>query len=64
MSTITLAELEHHWGGAYRVGVQGGTWWARRRDRRNGLLTEPDAEALLAAIREDYQADPVSRDLG
>jgi hypothetical protein len=59
-----LAELVHHWGEAYRIGVQGGTWWARRRDGRNGQLTAPDPAALLAAIREDYRRDPVSRDAG
>lgn len=56
-----LAELEYHWGEAYRLGVQDGTWWARRRDGRGGQLTAPDAEALAEAIRADYRANPVPR---
>lgn len=59
---LELAELEHHWGGAYHIGVQDGTWWARRRDGKGGQLTAPDAEALYQAIYADYRANPVSRD--
>ena len=58
-----LAELEHHWGDAYRIGVQDGAWWARRRDGRGGLLTAPDAEALLGAVRADYWRERVRRDV-
>jgi hypothetical protein len=59
-----LAELRHHWGEAYDLGVQGGTWRAKRRDDKGGWFTAEDPQALIEAIRADYQADPVSRDLG
>lgn len=56
-----LEELRHHWGEAYEITDRPG-WRARRRDGKGGWITADDAEALLAAIRADYRADPVSRD--
>ena len=58
----TLVELRDHWGSAYEITDRPG-WRARRRDGKGGWITAPDAEALLGAIRADYQADPVSRDV-
>ncbi|MGP7996717.1 MAG: hypothetical protein ACLPKI_05205 [Streptosporangiaceae bacterium] len=59
----TLDELRHHWGEAYEI-TDRPRWRARRRDGKGGWLTAEDVEALVEAIRLDYQADPVSRDLG
>jgi hypothetical protein len=57
-----LAELRHHWGEAYDLGVRGRQWRAKRRDGKGGWITAEDPQALVQAIRADYQADPVPRD--
>jgi len=59
----TLDEIRFHWGEAYHVGRDGGMWTARRRDGRGGTLADPSPEGLLLAIRADYAACPVPRDL-
>ena len=58
-----LEELRFHWGEAYDVGRDGGMCTARRRDGRGGTLTDPSPGGLLLAIRADYAACPVPRDL-
>ena len=58
-----LAELRHHWGDAYVITDRPG-WRAKRRDGRGGWITAPDPQALVEAIRVDYQREPVPRDLG
>ena len=58
-----LAELEFHWGSAYRLAVTGGRWTARRRDGKGGTLTDPDPEGLRLQILADYAAMRVPRDL-
>jgi hypothetical protein len=61
--TAALEELRHHWGDAYRIGFRGGAWAAQRRDGRGGTLSDPMPGGLLLAIRADYAALPVPRDL-
>jgi hypothetical protein len=58
----TLAELRHHWGDAYEITSRGPGWRARRKDGQGGWLTAETADALVEAIRADYQRVPVSRD--
>ncbi len=59
----TLDEIRFHWGSAYHLAVINGAWTARRRDGRGGTLTDPSPGGLLLAIRADYAALPVPRDL-
>ena len=61
--TLDLDEIRFHWGSAYDVGRDGRMWTARRRDGRGGTLANPSPEGLLLAIRADYTACPVPRDL-
>ena len=56
-----LAELRHHWGDAYEITGRGRDWRARRRDGK-GELAAPDPDALVEAIRADYERCPVPRD--
>jgi len=58
----TQGELRAHWGSAYDIFRDGRVWTARRRDGQ-GEVTADSADALLLAIRSDYQAAPVPRDL-
>src|ERR1017187_7000481 len=58
-----LDELEFHWGSAYDIALFDERWTARRRDGRGGTLADPLPEGLLLAIRADYAALPVPRDL-
>jgi hypothetical protein len=60
--TLDLDEIRFHWGSAYDVG-RGGMFTARRRDGRGGPLASPLPEGLLLAIRADYAACPVPRNL-
>ena len=57
-----MADLRHHWGGAYRFHhfERIGLWIAVRRDTRETLKAE-DPEQLRSLIRADYQAKPVPR---
>jgi hypothetical protein len=59
----TLDEIRFHWGEAYHISRAGGMWTARRRDGRGGTLSDPSPGGLLLAIRADYAAMPVPRDL-
>jgi hypothetical protein len=61
--TLDLGEIRFHWGEAYHVGRDGRMWTARRRDGRGGKLADPSPGGLLLAIRADYAACPVPRDL-
>jgi hypothetical protein len=56
-----LAEIRYHYGRAYEVGWEDGTFWFRRRDN-GGTLQCSTAAALLAEIRADYGVMPVSRE--
>jgi hypothetical protein len=59
-----LEALRYGWGEAYRIGwdaVRG--WWANRRDGLGRDITAEDPGALWEAIRADYDAKPVPRDL-
>jgi hypothetical protein len=58
-----LDELRFHWGEAYDLGRGGAMWTARRRDGRGSTLADPSPGGLLLAIRADYAALPVPRDL-
>jgi hypothetical protein len=58
-----LAELEFHWGSAYRLAVTDSRWTARRRDGRSGTLTGQVPEGLRRQTLADYAAMRVSRDL-
>ena len=55
----TLDELQHHFGEAYEITG----WQAKRRDGKGEPITADDADTLAEAIRRDYAADPVPRDL-
>ena len=56
-----LAQLRFHWGDAYEIGWDEGTFWFRRRD--NGAMLQcSTAVALWGEIRRDYTALPVPRD--
>lgn len=60
---VTLTELKHHWGSAYRITYDGrGCWSARRRDGR-GMFTARSGTELRDKIRLDYAADEVPRRL-
>jgi hypothetical protein len=66
VNTVTdaLAELRWDWGEAYRIGhdpVRG--WWARRRDNLGGDITADGPDELREAVRADYGARRVPRDL-
>ncbi len=59
--TDALADLRHHWGGAYKIGWRAGRWRAARRD--DGSMVSADTAAgLLEQIRADYAARPVPRE--
>jgi hypothetical protein len=55
-----LDELRWHWGDAYRIDQDGGSWRAIRRDT-GAALRGATSDELLALIRRDYFLDPVSR---
>jgi hypothetical protein len=55
-----LAQIRYHWGEAYEVGWQDGSFWFRRRDNGATLQCSTVA-ALLSEIRLDYGARPVPR---
>ena len=56
-----LAELRHHYGGAYAINDPApDTWIAQRRDTREVLRAE-DPETLWRLIRENYARSPVPR---
>ncbi len=58
---VELGELRWHWGDAYLIEYFGGEKWvAQRRDSHATLGADSPAK-LLARIREDYAAHPVSR---
>ena len=61
--TEALDELRFHWGSAYEIAFTGGTWTARRRDGKGGVLADPLPAGLDLRIRADYTAMPVPRDL-
>jgi hypothetical protein len=56
-----LVQLRYHWGEAYEIGWDDGTFWFRRRD--NGAMLQcRTAVALWGEIRRDYTSMPVPRD--
>jgi hypothetical protein len=56
-----LVSLREHWGSAYWIAIQEGTWVAARRDK-SGTFTATSAAELLRKIRENYRERPVPRD--
>jgi hypothetical protein len=59
--TEPLAELRHHWSGAYLITrPEPDVWLAQRRDDRT-VLRATSAAGLLEKIRADYADRPVSR---
>ncbi len=57
-----LADLQWHWGGGYLITGAGRHWVAQRRD--NGrMLSASGPDGLREMIIEDYETEPVSRDL-
>jgi hypothetical protein len=61
VSAADLAQLRYHWGEAYEIGWDCGSFWFRRRD--NGAMLQCSAAvALWGEIRRDYSAMPVHRD--
>jgi hypothetical protein len=57
-----VANLRHHWGDAYEISYRAGQFCAERRDDHSAVRAD-SADALLAAIREDYLSRPVPRDI-
>jgi hypothetical protein len=57
-----LAELQYHWGTAYRITFEAGQFCARRRDT-GAAVRCGTAAGLHAEILTDYRARPVPRDL-
>jgi len=58
-----LEALRFGWGDAYLIGHDDEHgFWAARRDRIGGLLTEAGPDDLRQAIIEDYAAKPVPRE--
>lgn len=55
-----LGELRFHWGSAYRLSYEAGTWTAARRDD-GARLTAPSAGELWELVRKDYGVNPVPR---
>jgi hypothetical protein len=58
-----LAALQWGWGEAYVITRDDNEYHAKRRDGLDGTITEETADALWAAIWEDYSLKPVPRDL-
>ena len=57
-----LGRLQWDWGSAYGIAGASGTWVARRRD--NGRLLNADSpEGLQRLLKQDYQAEPVPREV-
>jgi hypothetical protein len=59
-SNRELAELQFHWGSAYRLSYEAGIWTAGRRDTGEAL-TAATAGELLRLTRDDYRVRPVPR---
>ena len=59
-STWTLAELRHHYRGAYSIQGEGSIWIAVRSDGK-GSFRADSAEGLLDLIRADSASSPVPR---
>ena len=56
-----LADLQWHWGSAYKITRAAGHWIAQRRD--NGrTISASSPDGLRELIIEDYAAQPVSRE--
>jgi hypothetical protein len=50
-----LEALRLKWGGFYAVGYDPERgWWARRRDRRGGLITAGEPGEMDAVVTDDY----------
>jgi hypothetical protein len=58
-----LEFLGHHWGDAYVIGAEGTRYTADRRDGNGTTIAAPDRDGLMDAIKADYEASPVSRDV-
>jgi hypothetical protein len=52
-----LDELIWHWGMAYRIWANDGTWYARRNDHAE-IMQAADPERLSFMIRDDYFGRP------
>jgi hypothetical protein len=62
--TDELAALRWDWGEAYRIGCYGTRgWWAQRRDNLGDDITADGPDGLRDAVRADYEAMRVPRDL-
>lgn len=55
-----LGELKWHYGSAYELWHRDGTWFAERRDTREGLSAS-SPEGLFELLRLDYAEHPVPR---
>ena len=55
-----LADLRHHWSGAYEISEALGVWRAVRLDNQRALVALDPAE-LRELIAADYAANPVPR---
>lgn len=61
-SMTMLADLQWHWGEAYLIMAAGGHWLAQRRDDGR-LLTAASPGGLRELITDDYEAQPVPREV-
>jgi hypothetical protein len=57
-----LEALQWNWGQAYKIGVDDGEWWYRRRDGKGGRETASTPDVLRAMIVTDYDTWPVPRE--
>jgi hypothetical protein len=57
----TLAAVTYHWGDAYLITYTRDHWVALRRDTRQ-FLSGSTLDELEAAIRADYDRQPVPRE--
>lgn len=57
-----LAALRWHWGDAYEIGCDDGTWWYERRDGIGDRERAGDPVELYRMITGDYEFRPVRGD--
>jgi hypothetical protein len=57
-----LADLRNHWGSAYEISIGHEQFIAVRRDGK-GVIASSSVRELWRLIREDYNRNPVPRDI-
>jgi hypothetical protein len=56
-----LADLRHHWGGAYVINCHAPERWIAERRDGKGIIRAEDADELRDMIIADYRVVPVPR---